>query len=427
MCGPRPSARARSRSSRSSTSWRSVARSPSTSRAPASRWAAREPGPKRGSNSASGAAYSVVPVPSASATNARAVGGDLRQRLVEVGGRAAPAGRRTRPPAAGRPATRGLGGGQPRLALRSPATPVGDDGAAGVGEPSRERASSVTTSTAATRGVARQAEHGVEGERRGQLAPGRRRSARPAGTCRRPVASPAPGRRTPAHSSGRSCQARAGAECACDSTQGRDRVACTRRGASGRPAQASTRDERDGSQAAAERGWAFTLARPHRQADPARGDSRDWIDGEKIPATGGCIVVVNHISHVDPLLAAHFVYDHGRLPRYLAKSGLFKNKALGGFLTRRRPDPGRAAQPQRRRGVRRRGGRGARRRVRGRLPRGHAHPRPRPVADDRQDRRRADRAGDRLPGDPGRPVGRAGGAAAVRQEAAAVPAQARSR
>ena len=45
---------------------------------------------------------------------------------------------------------------------------------------------------------------------------------------------------------------------------------------------------------------------------------RTWIGGEKIPATGGCIVVFNHISHVDPLTAAHFVYDHGRhaaLPR----------------------------------------------------------------------------------------------------------------
>ncbi len=60
--------------------------------------------------------------------------------------------------------------------------------------------------------------------------------------------------------------------------------------------------------------------------------SRTWIDGERIPATGGCIVAINHISHVDPLLSAHFVYDHGRLPRYLAKSSLFTNKALGGFL-----------------------------------------------------------------------------------------------
>ena len=61
--------------------------------------------------------------------------------------------------------------------------------------------------------------------------------------------------------------------------------------------------------------------------------SRTWIDGEKIPATGGCIVAVNHVSYVDPLLSAHFIYDHGRLPRYLAKSSLFSSRALGGFLT----------------------------------------------------------------------------------------------
>jgi 1-acyl-sn-glycerol-3-phosphate acyltransferase len=61
--------------------------------------------------------------------------------------------------------------------------------------------------------------------------------------------------------------------------------------------------------------------------------SRTWIDGEKIPATGGCIIVLNHVSHIDPLLSAHFVYDHGRFPRYLAKSGLFKNPALRRFLS----------------------------------------------------------------------------------------------
>jgi len=81
------------------------------------------------------------------------------------------------------------------------------------------------------------------------------------------------------------------------------------------------------------RGWAFNLGVPILKPTLLAAASRTWIDGEKIPATGGCIVVFNHISHVDPLLAAHFVYDHGRLPRYLAKSGLFKNKALGGFLT----------------------------------------------------------------------------------------------
>jgi 1-acyl-sn-glycerol-3-phosphate acyltransferase len=58
----------------------------------------------------------------------------------------------------------------------------------------------------------------------------------------------------------------------------------------------------------------------------------DWIDGEKIPATGGCVLVLNHVTKIDPLTAAHFVYDHGRLPRYLAKNDLFKNKALSKFL-----------------------------------------------------------------------------------------------
>ncbi|QIK77508.1 1-acyl-sn-glycerol-3-phosphate acyltransferase [Nocardioides piscis] len=59
---------------------------------------------------------------------------------------------------------------------------------------------------------------------------------------------------------------------------------------------------------------------------------RTWIDGEKIPPSGGCILVVNHVSHVDPLLTALFVWDHGRIPRYLAKSGLFRTKFVGTVL-----------------------------------------------------------------------------------------------
>ncbi len=81
-----------------------------------------------------------------------------------------------------------------------------------------------------------------------------------------------------------------------------------------------------------ERGWAFNLAVPIVKPTLLAATSRTWIDGEKVPATGGCVVVFNHISHIDPLLAAHFLYDHGRLPRYLAKSGLFKNRFLGRFL-----------------------------------------------------------------------------------------------
>jgi 1-acyl-sn-glycerol-3-phosphate acyltransferase len=81
------------------------------------------------------------------------------------------------------------------------------------------------------------------------------------------------------------------------------------------------------------RGWAIDLAVVILKPALFASTRRTWIDGEKIPAEGGCIVVVNHMSHVDPLLTALFVYDHGRIPRYLAKSGLFKNKLLASFLT----------------------------------------------------------------------------------------------
>jgi 1-acyl-sn-glycerol-3-phosphate acyltransferase len=61
--------------------------------------------------------------------------------------------------------------------------------------------------------------------------------------------------------------------------------------------------------------------------------SLTWIDGTRIPVEGGCIVVANHISHLDPLLTAHFVYDHGRIPRYLAKNSLFRTRFVGTVLT----------------------------------------------------------------------------------------------
>lgn len=81
------------------------------------------------------------------------------------------------------------------------------------------------------------------------------------------------------------------------------------------------------------RGWAFGLGVAIIKPALLATTKQNWIDGHKIPASGGCLVVLNHISHVDPLTSAHILWDHGRLPRYLAKSGLFKNKALGAFFS----------------------------------------------------------------------------------------------
>ena len=81
------------------------------------------------------------------------------------------------------------------------------------------------------------------------------------------------------------------------------------------------------------RGWAFTLVAVIVKPLLFFTTRPDWIEGEKLPASGGCVVALNHLSHVDPLTAAHFVYDHGRLPRYLAKSSLFRNKSLAVLMT----------------------------------------------------------------------------------------------
>ena len=154
------------------------------------------------------------------------------------------------------------------------------------------------------------------------------------------------------------------------------------------------------------RGWAFTLGVGILKPPLVTLTRRTWIDGDKIPASGGCVVVVNHISHADPLTTAHFIYDHGRLPRYLAKSGLFENGLLSYFLRSAGQIPVKRLTTDAVGAYAAAVAGGAGGRVRGRLPRGNDHPRPRPLADARQDRRRPDRARDQLPGHPGRAVGR---------------------
>ena len=59
-----------------------------------------------------------------------------------------------------------------------------------------------------------------------------------------------------------------------------------------------------------------------------------WSGAENLPATGGFIAVSNHVTYADPFTFAHYLYNNGYPPRFLAKSSLFKVHVVGFLLSR---------------------------------------------------------------------------------------------
>ncbi|PZS13447.1 MAG: 1-acyl-sn-glycerol-3-phosphate acyltransferase [Pseudonocardiales bacterium] len=53
---------------------------------------------------------------------------------------------------------------------------------------------------------------------------------------------------------------------------------------------------------------------------------------ERMPATGPAIIVVNHVSHVDPVLVSKMVIDAARTPRFLAKDSIFQVPVVGAAM-----------------------------------------------------------------------------------------------
>ncbi|MBB5805420.1 1-acyl-sn-glycerol-3-phosphate acyltransferase [Saccharothrix ecbatanensis] len=62
-------------------------------------------------------------------------------------------------------------------------------------------------------------------------------------------------------------------------------------------------------------------------------------DAELIPRTGGALIVMNHVSHLDPVYDAVFTRKQGRVPRFLAKHGLWNVPVLGSVLRGARQIP----------------------------------------------------------------------------------------
>jgi 1-acyl-sn-glycerol-3-phosphate acyltransferase len=59
---------------------------------------------------------------------------------------------------------------------------------------------------------------------------------------------------------------------------------------------------------------------------------REWHHEDLLPREGGIIVVPNHISYVDPIVVAHYLYANGRPPCFLIKDGMFTIPVIGRVL-----------------------------------------------------------------------------------------------
>ena len=59
---------------------------------------------------------------------------------------------------------------------------------------------------------------------------------------------------------------------------------------------------------------------------------RDWRGIENLPKSGPVLVVCNHVSYLDALVWAHYLFANGRAPRFLGKDGIFKVPLVGKIL-----------------------------------------------------------------------------------------------
>ncbi len=59
---------------------------------------------------------------------------------------------------------------------------------------------------------------------------------------------------------------------------------------------------------------------------------KDWHGAENLPKEGAFLAVSNHVTYADPVTFAHFLYNNGYPPRFLAKIQLFRTPVIGSVM-----------------------------------------------------------------------------------------------
>lgn len=57
-----------------------------------------------------------------------------------------------------------------------------------------------------------------------------------------------------------------------------------------------------------------------------------YLNLRRLPQQGPALIVVNHVSHVDPFLVAKMILDGARRPRFLAKEAIFDVRVVGAAM-----------------------------------------------------------------------------------------------
>ncbi|WP_089300105.1 lysophospholipid acyltransferase family protein [Haloechinothrix alba] len=60
--------------------------------------------------------------------------------------------------------------------------------------------------------------------------------------------------------------------------------------------------------------------------------AREYRRADRVPRHGAALLVLNHVSHFDPVTDAVFVHRQRRVPRFMAKASLFRTPLLGRIL-----------------------------------------------------------------------------------------------